>query len=151
MVIYDCMRWFLDHGCPFYPILETSHSGKSRNGKERNSPFCVMSSLSAATVVSSTTAGLCWLYTEHVIFTCELRFTIRLIIITTYDERFAVAFDEQKTASAGRKQIGWRVLRRGLLPLHLTSRIRRKPSPTTGVKSVKFYQGEFLIRLLNIH
>ncbi|GBP77960.1 hypothetical protein EVAR_83208_1 [Eumeta japonica] len=33
--------------------------------KERNLPFCVMSSLSAATVVSSTTAGLCWLYTEH--------------------------------------------------------------------------------------
>ncbi|GBP96715.1 hypothetical protein EVAR_5393_1 [Eumeta japonica] len=51
------MRWFLDRGCPFHPILETSHSGKSRNGKERNSPFCVMSSLSAATVVSSTTAG----------------------------------------------------------------------------------------------
>ncbi|GBP27234.1 Putative phosphatidate phosphatase [Eumeta japonica] len=37
-----------------------------------------------------------------------------LTIITTYDERFAVAFafDEQKKASAGRKQIGWRVLRR---------------------------------------
>ncbi|GBP75960.1 hypothetical protein EVAR_54613_1 [Eumeta japonica] len=52
------MRWFLDRGCPFHPILETSHSGKSRNGKERNSPFCVMSSLSAATVVSSTTAGV---------------------------------------------------------------------------------------------
>ncbi|GBP51667.1 hypothetical protein EVAR_48290_1 [Eumeta japonica] len=51
------MRWFLDQSCPFHPILETSHSGKSRNGKERNSPFCVMSSLSAATVVSSTTAG----------------------------------------------------------------------------------------------
>ncbi|GBP34528.1 hypothetical protein EVAR_29925_1 [Eumeta japonica] len=59
------MRWFLDQGCPFHPILETSYSGKSRNGKERNSPFCVMSSFSAATVVSSTTAGLCWLYTEH--------------------------------------------------------------------------------------
>ncbi|GBP73562.1 CUGBP Elav-like family member 4 [Eumeta japonica] len=37
-----------------------------------------------------------------------------LILITIYDERFAVAFafDEQKKASAGRKQIGWRVLRR---------------------------------------
>ncbi|GBP97694.1 hypothetical protein EVAR_65933_1 [Eumeta japonica] len=67
--------WFLDRGCPFHPILETSHCGISRNGKERNSPFCVMSSLSAATVVSSTTAGLCWFCTEHVIFTCELRFT----------------------------------------------------------------------------
>ncbi|GBP26257.1 hypothetical protein EVAR_16110_1 [Eumeta japonica] len=52
------MRWFLDRGCPFHPILETSHSGKSRNGKERNSPFCVMSSLSAATVVLSTTAAM---------------------------------------------------------------------------------------------
>ncbi|GBP73559.1 hypothetical protein EVAR_99153_1 [Eumeta japonica] len=54
------MRWFFDQGCPFHPILETSHSGKSRNGKERNSPFCVMSSLSAATVVSSTTAATCY-------------------------------------------------------------------------------------------
>ncbi|GBP00720.1 hypothetical protein EVAR_76958_1 [Eumeta japonica] len=37
-----------------------------KNGKERNSPFCVMSSLSAATVVMTTTARLCWFYTEHV-------------------------------------------------------------------------------------
>ncbi|GBP64160.1 hypothetical protein EVAR_35481_1 [Eumeta japonica] len=34
------------------------------------SPFCVMSSFSAATVVSSTTARLCWLDTEHVVCTC---------------------------------------------------------------------------------
>ncbi|GBP45936.1 hypothetical protein EVAR_41238_1 [Eumeta japonica] len=37
-----------------------------RDERERNSPFCVMlSSLSAATVVSSTAARLCWFYTEH--------------------------------------------------------------------------------------
>ncbi|GBP95713.1 hypothetical protein EVAR_100820_1 [Eumeta japonica] len=72
-----------DRSCPFHPILETSHSGKSRNGIERNSPFCVMSSLSAATVVSSTTARLCWFYTEHVVFTCGSQ--IILIIIKTHD------------------------------------------------------------------
>ncbi|GBP00843.1 hypothetical protein EVAR_69135_1 [Eumeta japonica] len=43
-------------GCPFHPILETSHSGKSRNGKEELTFLCDVFTL-GATAVSSTTAG----------------------------------------------------------------------------------------------
>ncbi|GBP74688.1 hypothetical protein EVAR_58954_1 [Eumeta japonica] len=73
----------LDRSCPF-PLSSKLHTvANQRDGKKRNSPFCVMSSLLAATVILSTTARLCWFYTEHVVFTCGSQ--IILIIIKTHD------------------------------------------------------------------
>ncbi|GBP20233.1 hypothetical protein EVAR_82106_1 [Eumeta japonica] len=49
----------------------SSEMANQRDGTERNSPFCLTSSsLSAAAVVSSTHARLCWFYTKHVEYTC---------------------------------------------------------------------------------
>ncbi|GBP85874.1 hypothetical protein EVAR_65450_1 [Eumeta japonica] len=72
-----------DRSCLFPLSLKLHTVANQRDGKERNSPFCVISSLSAATVVSSTTARLYWFYTDHVVFTCNSQ--IILIIITTHD------------------------------------------------------------------
>ncbi|GBP38807.1 hypothetical protein EVAR_33558_1 [Eumeta japonica] len=56
-----------DRSCLIYPIRETSHIGKSKKWKREDLTLLYdVVSLSAVTVVSSTTARLCWFYTEHV-------------------------------------------------------------------------------------
>ncbi|GBP86620.1 hypothetical protein EVAR_85753_1 [Eumeta japonica] len=59
-----CMHWFLI-GVVLFTLSSKLHIvANQRNGKERNSPFYVISSLTVAIVVSSTTACLCWFDTE---------------------------------------------------------------------------------------
>ncbi|GBP27315.1 hypothetical protein EVAR_18786_1 [Eumeta japonica] len=70
-----CMRWFLDRGCPFHPILETSHSGKSRNGKREELTFlCDVFTLGGHHSFEHECGFVLVLY-QNVVFTCELRFT----------------------------------------------------------------------------
>ncbi|GBP63535.1 hypothetical protein EVAR_45696_1 [Eumeta japonica] len=65
------MRWSLI-GVGLFTLSSKLHTAANqRDGRVRNSPFCViLFSLSAAAVVSSTTARLCWFYAEHVEYTC---------------------------------------------------------------------------------
>ncbi|GBP54752.1 hypothetical protein EVAR_90035_1 [Eumeta japonica] len=94
-----------DRGCVFYPILETSDSGKSKGWKsEELTLLCDIFALGGHRGFEYACASVLVLHRTRSI---HLRFTNYINDYSNiYDDRFAVAFafDKRKTASAGRKQ-----------------------------------------------